>query len=276
MRRHLTATSAVGADKIINYYSGESMPFVGLGLHVLVALFFAVHAVRSGQNMYWLIILFSFPLFGSIVYFLVIYLPNSRLEHGARKAVAAAARSLDPTRELREARTAFEYTPTAQNQMRLASALLESGAAEEAATNYEACLKGPFASDLEIKFGAARAFIESGHHARAIAHLEEIRATNSGFRSEQVNLLLARALAGAGRSQDAKSAFETLVTRFGSFEAMAEYAIWAVTSGDRATATRLQSEIDQSMKRWSRHTRELNMPLLRRLNAAYDIAKSRS
>ena len=126
------------------------MPFIGLGLHVLVALFFAVHALRSGQQIYWLIILFSFPLLGSIVYFLAIYLPNSRLEHGARKVVSAAARSLDPSRELREARAAFDYTPTAQNQMRLALAQLEAGAADEASNNYEACLRGPFASDLEI------------------------------------------------------------------------------------------------------------------------------
>ena len=96
------------------------MPFAGLGLHILVALFFAVHAVRSGQQMYWLIILFSFPLLGSLVYFLAIYLPDSRLQHGARKVVASAAKALDPTRELREARAAFDYTPTAQNQMRLA------------------------------------------------------------------------------------------------------------------------------------------------------------
>ena len=102
------------------------MPFLGLGLHVLIALFFAVHAMRSGQQMYWLFVLFSFPLLGSIVYFLVIYLPNSRLDHGTRKVVAAAAKTLDPTRELRAAHAAFEYTPTAQNQMRLASALLES------------------------------------------------------------------------------------------------------------------------------------------------------
>ena len=93
------------------------MPFVGLGVHLVVALFFAVHAMRSGQNMYWLIILFSFPMLGSIVYFLVVYLPDSRLERGARKAVARAARALDPGRELREARAALDETPTAQNQM---------------------------------------------------------------------------------------------------------------------------------------------------------------
>ena len=63
------------------------MPFVGLGLHVLIAIFFAIHAVRSGQQLYWLVILFMFPAFGSIVYVVVIYLPDSRLHSGARRAV---------------------------------------------------------------------------------------------------------------------------------------------------------------------------------------------
>jgi hypothetical protein len=244
------------------------MPFIGLGLHVLIALFFAVHALRSGQQMYWLIILFSFPLLGSITYFFAVYLPNSRLEHGARKIVAVAAKSLDPTRELREARAAFDYTPTAQNQMRLALAQLEGGFADEAAINYEACLKGPFASDPEIKLCAARAFVDSGRYSQAVLHLEEIRVANTNFRAEQLSLLMARALAGAGRDEEAKSEFELAVSRFDNFEVKAEYAIWANASGDSATAARLQSEIEQTMKHWSKHTRDFNMPLIRRLNAA--------
>lgn len=248
------------------------MPIAGLGLHILVAIFFAVHALRSGQNMYWLIILFSFPLLGSIVYFVVIFLPSSRLERGAKSVVRAAVKALDPSRELRDARDAFEYTPTAQNQMRLAAALLEAGQAEEAAANYEACLKGPFAADLEIRFGAARAAMECQRYAQAIAHLQSIRAATPSFRSEQVALLLARALGNAGRTDEAKAEFESAVERFGSFEARAEYAIWAATSGDHHTVARLKTEIDQATKRWSRHTRELNAPLLRRLSAALDAA----
>lgn len=251
------------------------MPFFGLGLHVLIALFFAVHAVRSGQPIYWLLILFMFPMLGSIVYFLVIFLPSSRLQRGARKAVSAAARSLDPSRELREARAAFDYTPTAQNQMRLAQALLEAGSADEAATHYEACLKGPLAADLEIKFCAARAHFESGQAARAVTHLEEIRAINPFFRAEQVSLLLARSLAGAGRGPDAQAEFEQAVQRYGSFEARIEYAIWALQSGDHATARQLQADIDQTMQRWSRSTRELNIDLVRRLNAARAASPAR-
>jgi len=249
------------------------MPFFGLGLHVLIALFFAVHAMRSGQQMYWLFVLFSFPLLGSIVYFLVIYLPNSRLDHGARKVVAAAAKTLDPTRELRDARAAFEYTPTAQNQMRLAGALLESGQALDAAQNYDACLKGLFSSDLEIRLGAARAYFACQRFGEAIAHLEFIRQANAGFRAEQVSLLLAQALGMAGRQTEARAEFESAIARFGSFESRAEYAIWAATSGDTPTAARLHVELERAMERWNRHTRELNRPLLRRLSAAVEATK---
>lgn len=249
------------------------MPFAGLGLHILIALFFAVHVVRSGQQLYWLFVLFSFPLLGSIVYFLVIYLPNSRLQRGARQVVAAAAKTLDPTKELREARAAFDYTPTAQNQMRLAAALLAGGLAEEAAQNYEACLKGPFATDLDIRLGAASAYLACQRAPEAITHLLFIRQTDAGFRAEQVSLLLAQAYAAAGQRTEAQAEFESAVARFGTFESRAEYAIWACTNGDHALATRLQPDLQQTMDRWTRHTRSMNQDLIRRLNAAYAQVK---
>jgi hypothetical protein len=45
------------------------MPIAGLGLHVVIALICAIHAVRSGQPLYWLFVLFAFALLGSAVYF---------------------------------------------------------------------------------------------------------------------------------------------------------------------------------------------------------------
>ena len=246
---------------------------VAFGLHVIVALFFAIHAIRNGQPMYWLLILFMFPLLGSIVYFAAIYLPNSRLQQGARKVVKVAARTLDPTRELREAQTEFEYTPTAQNQMRLATALLEAGQAEDAAASYEACLKGPFASDLEIRLGAARAYFACNRFTDAIDQLAEIRQANPGFRPEEVALLMGRALVSAGRAPEAGVEFASAWKRFGSFETVAEYAIWAAGSGDASLADRLHAEVEQAAERWPKHTRELNGPLLRRVHAAFYTAR---
>ncbi|WP_229223669.1 tetratricopeptide repeat protein [Duganella sp. sic0402] len=236
--------------------------------HILIALFFAVHAIRSGQQLYWVVILFMFPALGSVVYFFAIYLPNSKLDHGARKVVKAAAKSLDPGRDLREARQAYEFTPTAQNQMRLASALLAAGNAEEAASTYEACLQGPFSGDLEIRFGAAQAALACGRAAAAVAHLQAIRSKDERFRPEQVLLLLAQALAAAGRQDEARAAFEDVLARHNSFSVQAEFAIWAAGVGDAGKANQLYEELQRTMSRWASHTRELNQPLVRRLNAA--------
>lgn len=244
------------------------MEIFGIGLNILVALFFAVHVVRNGQPLYWLLILFIFPLLGSLVYFFAIYLPNSRLPQGARKVASVAVQVLDPHRELREARAAYDYTPTAQNRMRLASAQLEAGDAQAAAGTYEACLQGAFASDLEIRMGAARAWLECERGAEALTHLEFIRRTDIHFRPESVALLTARALAQSGRQVEAKAEFDDAMTRYGSFETRAEYAIWALQQGDTILSERLCQDIDSAAKRWSRHTREMYAPLMARLDAA--------
>lgn len=249
------------------------MSILGIGIHVIIAIFFAIHALRSGQQLFWLFILFSFPLLGSLVYFIVIYLPDSRIESGAKKAVAVAAKALDPTRELREARAEFEYSGTVKNRTRFAAALLEAGRAEEAAEHYEACLKGPFATDPVIRFGAARCFVECGQYAPAIAHLTAIRADDPAFRAEQLAILLGRAYAGLDDNTAAQTEFALAAEQFGSFESLVQYAIWALRSGDLDTATRLKVAIDESMVRWNRHTRELNKPLLKQLYDAYAAAK---
>ncbi|MCW7538423.1 hypothetical protein OOT46_11285 [Aquabacterium sp. A7-Y] len=248
------------------------MPFIGLGVHMLVALFFAVHAVRTGRQMYWLFILFSFPLLGSIVYFLVEYLPASRVERGVRNVTALAVRTLDPTRELREARQAFELSPTAQNHMRLAEALLDAGATAEAVQQFDLCLQGPFAKDPEIRFAAARARLANGEPVVAAQMLSGIRLEHPEFRVEALTLQLAQALARSGQADAARTEFAAAVNRFGSVDARAEYAIWAASVGDLQTARTLRQELEQAWKHWPRHARSLHRPLLRRVDDALAAA----
>jgi hypothetical protein len=244
------------------------MQFFGIGLHVLVALFFAVHAVRTHRGMYWLFVLFVFPLLGSIVYFAAVFLPSLRLEHSAAKAGRALQASLDPGREVREAQHAFELTPTAHNQMRLAKALLDSGQAARAAEQYDACLQGPFARDAELRLGAARARLASGNAAATVALLETLAAEQPGFRPEQVGILLGQAYAAAGRQDEAGSQFAAAAHRFGSLEARAELAIWALANGKPQVAEPELQEIERTRKHMPAHARTLNRELFRRVDAA--------
>lgn len=249
------------------------MPFFGLGLHILIALFFAVHAVRSGRPIYWLFILFSFPLLGSLVYFLVEYLPGTRLQRNVGQAARSIARGLDPGRELRIARRAFELSATVQNRMRLAQALLATGATAEAVQHFDACLHGPFASDPEIQLAAARARLLNRQPQGALELLEALRARRRDFRPEQVGLLSAQALAAEGRADEARREFEAALARFDSVEVRAAYAIWAAQAGDLATAQRLRDELAKTEQYWDSSTRSFHHDLFRNVDAALEAGR---
>jgi hypothetical protein len=244
------------------------MSIFGLGIHVLIAIFFAIHAIRTGRELYWLLILFMFPLLGSIVYFAAVFLPQSRLQYGARKAGAAIQKNFDPGHELRDAQHAYDLAQTAHNQMRLAKAMLDAGQVAKAVEHYDSCLRGPFASDAEICIDAARAKLANKQPQEAIGILAMLRATQAGFRREQVGLLLARAYAAAGRQEEAGAEYETVARRFGSIEARAELALWAIAQGRRDLAARELAELEYARKHMTSHSRGVHQDLFRRIDAA--------
>ncbi|WMW81041.1 hypothetical protein RF679_01870 [Undibacterium cyanobacteriorum] len=238
-------------------------------IHILFAIFFAIHAVRNNRELYWVMILILFPMLGSIVYFFAVYLPSSRMPHQVRKATNAAMSALDPGRELREAKQAFDLTPSAQNQMRLAAAYLEAGDAQQAAQLYEGCLQGPFANEKEMLYGAARARLQNGQSAAALELLQKIRGADAQFRKEAMYLLFGRAYAAEGQNAEARVEFVEAVTQFGSVEAYVEYALWALSVGEVATAEAQRDEINKLKQHWNKHHLAFHKELLQRLDQAF-------
>jgi hypothetical protein len=81
-------------------------------VHLAIAIACGVHAVRTGQQMYWLFILLMFPLLGSIIYALAVIAPSLGDSRQARALGGAARKALDPQRELREAMHQLEIART--------------------------------------------------------------------------------------------------------------------------------------------------------------------
>ncbi|MDO5652648.1 MAG: tetratricopeptide repeat protein [Brachymonas sp.] len=252
-----------------------SIPYlISIAAYAIPAIFFAIHAVQRGRELYWLLILFMFPLFGSVVYFFAVYLPESRIQRSVGKVASAAMQTLDPGKALREARKAYELTPTAQNRMQLAKALLDDDQPAEAAEHYEACLKGPFANDPEIRLGAARARLANGQNEAALDLLLHICEQDPHFRPETVAIALAKTYGALGQDVRARQEFDAAVQRFGSFEAHAEYAIWAAEHGHLDAAQAQHAELQAIQQHWkgNRHAKMLNKALLKRLDAALSKA----
>ncbi|HET7772812.1 MAG TPA: tetratricopeptide repeat protein [Burkholderiaceae bacterium] len=236
------------------------MPILGLGLHIIVAVFFAIHAMRTGRNMTWLFVLFAFPLLGSIVYFFAEYMGDMRNNPAARKAYRAMEKALDPERELRDATREYEISPSVQNRMRLAAAELNKGNAAAARDHYRASLNGPMADDPEVLRGLARAEIETGDGESALHTLAALAKARPDFHPDDVALLEARACALSRAQPETLAAFEAAAQLASGLEAKARFIAWLVSVGQLDAARRIQADIDQSTKHWPAHARDLNAP----------------
>jgi len=243
----------------------------GIGLHVIVAIFFAVHAVRTHQNMYWLLLLFLFPGLGSVVYFFAVYLPSLRQTRGARAAGRAIRQMVDPNRAVREARDAFDRAPTVDHRMRLGAALLDAGQPAEALTHYQAAANGPFASDPALLEGLARAQVATGQPAPAQATLETLFAHHPQAREQATpSLLYAQALAATG-APGTRAAFEQALTSASDAAPRCLFADWLAAqpdAADRERAKALYADIVHDARHWPRHAREHNREWLQRAQAA--------
>lgn len=243
------------------------MPFLGIGLHVLVAIYFGIHAIRRGRELYWLFILFMFPLFGSIVYFFVAYLPELRENRGVRKAGRAVVQALDPGRELREAQRAYELTPILNNRLRLAEAQLASGDVASALQHFTEAAQGPFATDSVVLRGLARAQLAANAPQEAAASLERLFADHKEARRHpDAALLYARALAGSNAA-GVREAFALALEVGTDAEPKCRYADWLRTQGDTADlqqARELYAQIIKDSGHWHRHAKTHNAEWLRR------------
>lgn len=241
------------------------MHILGIGLHILVAIYFAVHAIRSNQGLYWLFILFMFPLLGSIVYGVAIWLPEVRQGYTARKAGSTVRRVLDPDRELREARAAYDDTATVANRMRLGQALLADGRAAEALPLLRDAAKGLYSDDPDLQAQLARAELESGDAAAARQRLEDLIVAHPNYRSPTAHLTYARAVAAVGDRERAHEEFEVLVDSFPGLEARARYSRLLADWGDSDRARALAAESLAKARTLPRHSRDLDRDWIKQL-----------
>lgn len=188
------------------FYSGYSA--LGL-LSLVIQIYFAVHAYRTGRT-FWIFILIFFPFVGSAVYFFAEYLPSMRagrvnLDDVGRRVVER----INPAAEVRRLEDQVALNPSVDNRLQLAAAYLRAGRTDEGLALMRACMSGVHAEDPKVLSRAARALYEAGH-------LEEARDTLRRFfaaeprPAHEMRVLQARMLEDAGETDAALRVYQAL------------------------------------------------------------------
>jgi hypothetical protein len=219
------------------------------GLSLLFSVLLCVHVVRTGQQMYWLMIILMLQPIGGLVYLVAIVLPGVMGGTAARRLGMAARDTLDPTREYRRAKALVDDAPTVGNQMRLAQAAAGLGKYDEAERLFGAALTGIHTEDPALLMGRANALIELGRYAEALPLLDKLGEDADRGRTPAVALALGRTYEGLGRMSEADTAYQWAAPRLPGLEALSRYAAFLARTGRKDEAREAVEEMDKRIKR---------------------------
>ncbi|MBI9074034.1 MAG: hypothetical protein JEZ02_01400 [Desulfatibacillum sp.] len=200
-------------------------------LGILVQVTFAIHAIKNGKDRYWIFIIMCFPLLGCLVYFLVEMLPDMHHSRAAKDIGQAVIKTVDPSRDLRQAREKFEFTPTFNNSKALGDELVKSGLHEEAIQTYRSCLCGPHLKEPYCLFALAQSYFATEKFLEALDCLETLGDTRPDYKPAEAHLLYCRALELSGNENKALNEYETLSRHYPGEEARCRYALLLKKNG---------------------------------------------
>ena len=189
------------------------MPLVG-GIVLLIQLCFAYHALKTGRPYWWLFVIMAFPVMGCVLYYFIEVFPTSRESRKAEKAVRAIAKAFDPDKDLRARVADVEACGSVDNRVLLARECIERRMYEEAAALYRSCLNGVHENDPDLRFGLANALELNGNHDEALVFAQKLRASHPAFRPAEAGLVIARALEGANRLEEALAELRVLADTY--------------------------------------------------------------
>jgi hypothetical protein len=227
-------------------------------LSVLIQILCAVHCVRGGRNQMWLMVIIFLSIPGCLAYAFFEILPELAGRREVRAVKQAAARAIDPERELRAAREALDIAETAANHSALADALGALGRWTEAIPHYQAAEAKAPGLDRGLRLKLVTACFEAGQPERARTLLEKLPQSGSQSENDRAALLLGRLLEEAGETDEALAIYADVGERLPGAEAQCRRAALLIARGRDADAMPLLAEAEKRAKRMDRYERAKN------------------
>jgi hypothetical protein len=213
------------------------------------------HASRTGRLQPWAFIILMVPLIGALAYIVVELIPEWFSSPDAQRARQRVANKLDPEKRYRELSDRVIDADTIANRATLAGECLAVARFDEAERHYDHILSLLLGDDPIYALGKARAQFGANRPADAVATLDNLKAHWPDFESGEAHLLYARALAEAGRVDEALEEFASVITYFSGAEARVRYGMLLKLVGRTAEARVVFNELLLQMKRAPKHAR---------------------
>ncbi len=227
------------------------MPYLGI-LTLIVQIFLAVHAARTGRY-WWVFIIIIFPMIGSIIYLFAEYLPEMQNNSSYRKAGSLVTKAIDPGRKIREFQRQLEITDSLKNRENLAEAYYQAGRFQEAIDLLEKSLQGQHRNDPFLLKGLCHSWFALGNYENARYYLAQLAKAEEGKLSDPMRLLRARTHEGLNDFEAALEEYAALSSSYPGEEARCRHALLLKKLGKLDEARDLFEQIKANCRLSNRH-----------------------
>lgn len=224
-------------------------------ISIVLQILAIVHVVRTGREMWWILLIVFLPGLGVLIYAIAEVLPSMNQSLTARRTMRRVRDAVDPGRSLRRETLEFESNPTVETASRLADELTRTGRYADAIRVCNEARTGLFEDDPKLLLALANAEFAAGEYGHAIETLDYLRGKNPSFRSPDGHLVYARALEQAGQTQRALEEYEQVAAYYPGAEARARYALLLKKTGDAERADEIFTRILADARLAPRHFR---------------------
>jgi hypothetical protein len=230
------------------------MPIAFL-LELAVQVLFAMHAYRTGRGQSWIYIILIFPLMGSLLYFLLEVAPDIVRGPAGQQMRSRMRKALDPEKEYRGAKYAFDTTPTVDNRIRLAQILNARRDYGAVIALLEPALTNHFAEDPMLLEGLAYAYFDKGDYKKALEYIQKLFDREDRPPQSYIRLLRCRAIVASGEAERGCRELEHLTRFFPGEEARIALAQLHEQMGHREAAKAVYLDIVTRSKHAPEHYR---------------------
>jgi len=225
-------------------------------LTILIQAAFIIHVVKTGRNTIWIWIVAFLSMAGVLAYLVVEILPELMGSRTARRAASDVRRTLDPQRDLRNAKLQLRVTDSIDSRRRVADQLFATGEYRDAMDHYRSVLTGLYEHDPLLLQGLARAQFALGEFTAARESLDRLIEHNPDFKSPEGHLLYARALMEEGSLEKAAAEFAVVVRGFPGAEAKYRHALLLRRMGQEAQAREVLRQLLSDAELAGKHYRK--------------------
>lgn len=220
----------------------------------LIDVALAIHVVRTGRSMLWLVGMAITSFIGSLgilvlvgiwlAYLVTAVIPDFLGSNNMRRFRTGLREAADPGRDYREKKRAAAMIGSVDSKRALAEESLKRGLHAEAIALYQDAMQGPLGdSDPTLLKGLGRAKLMAGDAAEAERLFIRVHELDPPAFDAEVELDYARALEMLGKTEAAIRQYESVAPRYAGEEAKVRLGLLLEKSGQDGRAQQIFREV---------------------------------